>query len=354
MAPIPSNHHYLVILCGGSGPRLWPLSTANQPKQFLKILSPNTLLENTIKRCLKIVDKKHLIIVSNKKYQNLLKRYQLTILYEPEKKNTTMAILYAASYISKLDPQAIITTTPADHYIAKVDQFVQDIKTASQIAAQGTIVTIGITPDSPNPSFGYIKIRSKCYPYQVSRFIEKPSVKKAKVLIHNHRWYWNSGLYTFQINTLIHALRIHQPLYLSLFEQLQSATSSQKIKNIYTQSPSLAFDRAISEQSHNLTMVKSHFVWSDLGEWGAIFQQAPKNKQHNAILNQSDSIAIDSSNCLVYGQKDKLIGLIGVNNLSIIDTPRGLLICPHILSARVRDLVATIVADPHIKHFFLM
>ncbi|MCL4383915.1 sugar phosphate nucleotidyltransferase [Patescibacteria group bacterium] len=353
MAAVSENHHFLVILCGGTGPRLWPLSTSRQPKQFLKIDSTKTLLEETIARCRNLVPKGHLYIVSNKIYAAKLKKFREHVLLEPERKNTTTAILYATSVISKIDPQAIITTTPADHFVAGLESFRSCLQSAYHQAQRGTIVTIGITPTSPNPSYGYIKISGHRTPYPVIRFIEKPKKSLCRRLISNPQWFWNSGIYTFSLSSLKHSLSIHSPKYHQIFQQLLRSDSPTSLARIYHQSPHLAFDYVVSERSHNLTMIPATFSWSDVGEWQSIYQLLSKDQNQIATFNQQTPyISIDSSTCLLSGNPQKLIGLIGVSNLAIIDTPAGLLVCQLPLSAKVRDLVATIVADQKTKHFF--
>lgn len=358
MATLPLSHHYIVILCGGSGPRLWPLSTANHPKQFLNIIKPESLIQQTIKRYSSFISPKNIFIVSHQNYKNKLKNlWQIptkNLIFEPERKNTTMAITLACSHIFRLDPEAIITTSPADHYIQNLQHFATDSLLAIELAqSSGSIITIGIKPAFANPSFGYIKTTGTVKPYPVSRFIEKPKESKAKRLIQNSHWYWNSGIYTFTLKTLQHSLSVHAPKYYQYFNQLSKSISLSLVKKIYHQSPKLPFDKTISEKSHNLKLIPATFDWSDVGEWQAIYKLLKHDQDQNALFNSSTkAISINSQNCLIAGQSDKLIGLVGVSDLAIIDTPQGLLICQLPLSAQVRDLVAKIVADPETKHFF--
>lgn len=354
MAKKTAKHHFIVILCGGTGPRLWPLSNALFPKQFLKILSPQSLLENTISRCLKIVDKSHLVIVSNYKYKKLLVKLPGIILLEPHKRNTTPAILYATSYIKKIDPLATITTTPADHFIRNTLLFTADIKKAVTVANLGKIVSIGVVPNSANPSYGYIKTKDQHSPSKVLKFIEKPLPIKAARFIKNKQWFWNTGIYTFTIKVLEHTLRLHSPKFFKIYHTMCFATNNSTLNNIYINCPSRAFDKTVSERTHNMEMLSASFDWSDVGQWNTIYLKSNKDRHQNALLNTNTNlIALDSHHCLINGPKNKLIGLIGVNNLSIIDTPLGLLVCRLDLSDHVRDLVATIVADPKYKNFFL-
>ncbi len=350
MEKVSTSHHYVIILCGGSGPRLWPMSTAKNPKQFLKLFNQHTLLENTISRCLKLVPSKQLYLISNRKYASKLRHLKCQIILEPQRRNTALAICLAAATIYKKDPNAIITTTPADHHISNNLAFSQDITTSVTLANQGAFATIGIRPTTANPSYGYIK-KSK-NSSRVIKFIEKPPKEKAKIYIQNHQWLWNSGIYTFSLSTLKHSLFVHNHQYYTFYTQLIENKST-NLTTIYNNAPSLSFEKVIAEKSHNLTTTLAHFDWNDVGEWRSIYHESPKDHNQIALLSKNtDYVSYQSSHCLLSSETKKLIGLVGIKNIAVIDTPQGLLICKLPLSSHVRDLVATIVADPKRKHFF--
>lgn len=355
-------NHYIFILCGGTGPRLWPLSRKQNPKQFLSFFGKDSLLEQTIQRAGKVVDSKNIFIVSNDNYlQKIIKIAQKfsiskNIITEPEKKNTALAILYATTKIKQFDPEAIITTLPSDHYIKNINKFKNDLIKARNIANDyRKIVTIGIKPTSPNPAYGYIKPKNLVDNYYpVESFIEKPSTEIASKLIENNSC-WNSGIYTFSVDTLINEFKELQPEYYSIYEKLeQNLNQPQKIKNIYQQAPELAIDRAISEKSTKMAMIPASFDWSDVGEWGAIFTALSKGNDKNISLNSKTQIlSTNSNNCLVSGTDKKLIGLVGVKNLAIIDTDDALLVCDLDSSFNVRDLVSLMVKHKKYKIYFL-
>lgn len=354
------DSHYIVILCGGTGPRLWPLSRVNKPKQFLKLFSNNSLLKDTFLRAQKIVPKKNIFIISNQKYLSLIKEdlkklvLPQNIISEPEKKNTALAILYASAYIQKINPEAIITTMPSDHFIGQVNNFKKDIQQAQKIANNDYIVTLGIRPNNPSTSFGYILANSKNY---VLKFTEKPNLSEARKLISKENCFWNSGLYTFKINTLINEFKLHSPQYLPLYNKLtENINHSKIIQKIYSLAPSLAIDTAISEKSKKLYLIPVSFSWNDVGEWKSIYQQSAKDNNQIALLNKNTNyVEINSQNCLLSSdKKDKLVGLVDINNLAVIDTDDALLICNlnSDASYRVRDLVTKIVQNKKIKHYF--
>ncbi|MFA6369117.1 MAG: hypothetical protein WCX20_01935, partial [Candidatus Shapirobacteria bacterium] len=178
--------------------------------------------------------------------------------------------------------------------------------------------------------------------------------KKAQKLIDKNS-YWNSGIYTFSIKTLLSEFEKLQPEYFSIYQKLQENLNyPKKIEQIYRQSPDLAIDRAISEKSSKMTMITATFDWSDIGEWKAIFLKSNKKKDNHAIINsKTQFLSTSSQNCLISGPEKKLIGLVGVNNLAIIDTPDALLVCNLDSSFNVRDLVSLIVKNKKYKTYFL-
>ena len=344
-------------MCGGSGPRLWPLSRASHPKQFLQLFSQNSLVRDTYRRFSKFIPAKNIFFVSHQKYLDDLQREfgksvpSKNYISEPEKKNTAMAILYGATIINKINPNAVITASPSDHYIESLSHFKNDIQKAAKIAlSTKNIVTIGINPTYPNPGFGYILPESQQHGYSpVSKFIEKPSTVDAQLLIKKDAL-WNSGIYTFTTTTIFREFAVHQQDYSPATAKLNSGS----IKTAYSLSPNLAIDKAISEKSTHMVVVPATFGWSDIGEWNSIWQHL--NHQNDGLVNlnhQSNYLSVNSKNCLIHGAKDKLIGLVGLNNLAIIDTPDCLLVCNLHDSFSVRDLVKKIVSDPKLKKYFL-
>lgn len=355
-----SNNHYILILCGGTGPRLWPMSRADNPKQFLKIFNNVSLLEQTLFRSLKLVQSDHIFIVSNKNYQSKIENIvgnlipKNNLFFEPLKKNTAMAIIYASTQIQKINPNAVISIFPSDHFIDNLKKFEQNIADSVSIANnENSIVTFGIKPISVNPSFGYIITKDKIKNFlTVNKFIEKPKFKLAQKLIKENA-FCNSGIYTFKISVLIEELKKYQPKYFRLFSKINK---NENIENIYKSSPNLSIDKAISEKSKKLVMIPANFYWNDVGEWKSIYNQLKKNKFDLVNLTDKTKILeVNSRNCLVSSTETKLVGLVDVNNLAIIDTPDALLVCNIALdgSSRVKDIVSQIVSSKKNENYFL-
>lgn len=339
MATLPSNPHYLVILCGGTGPRLWPMSRVSFPKPFLQIFDKLTLLQHTYARAIKIVPAKNIFIVTNKKYIKLVNQQipHANIISEPSRKNTARAILTATKKIFQLSPHAIISTLPSDHFIKDTFSFKKDLHQCYLQSLSGSISLLGIKPTSPDISYGYLSTDGVS---KVKGFLEKPDLDIARHLTYQPHTYWNSGIYTFLTTTLLSEFEKYQPLYL---------------KTDYAESLELSIDVAISQRSSNLSFVPASFDWSDIGEWKTIFDQLPKDSNKISVLNKSEYISVNSSNCLLSTRNSKLIGLVGVKDLAIIDTPDGLLICSlkNDDSYQVKELVHLIVSHQAKKRFFL-
>jgi len=353
------SNHYIAILCGGTGPRLWPLSRVERPKQFLNLFSENSLIKETFLRAKRIVPIQNIYLVTNIKYEKQIKEnlkglvLPQNILVEPQKKNTAMALLYACAAISQKDKEAIITSFPSDHFISQLVKFDLDIKKSVLLAKNKAIVSFGIKPNSPSPSFGYIIVNSK---NQVIQFVEKPTSLDAQKLIKKNNCFWNSGIYTFKIDTLLEEFKLYAKNYLPLYNKLTDNLNHPRIiQKIYSLSPPLAIDIAISEKSKKLILIPATFNWNDIGEWKSIYKQLPKSGNNFALLPKNQKfVEVNSKNCLLVSDSSKMIGLVDVNNLAIVDTPDALLICNIASdgSFHVRDLVTKIVNNLKLKHFF--
>ncbi len=350
--PATPKNYYAVILCGGTGPRLWPLSRTDRPKQFLSILGKDSLLIQTINRALKLTKKDRVFVVTNYRYQTQIKSHlknlilPKNILIEPDKKNTMMAILFATHHIHQIDPTAIISTFPSDHFIKNIPVFKQTLNSAAGIAAKSRqIVLLGSPATSANPSYGYIKTTTDS---TIARFIEKPNPKIIPQLIKDN-YFWNLGIYTFASQTFLDQTKKLQPTYFKLVKLLDHSLVS-----AYQKADNIPIDIALSQKSKDLFMLQANFSWSDVGEWKSIYAQSRKDK-HGFAKNNRDSLFLyhQSKDCLIHGQKNKMIGLVGVKDLAIIDTPDALLICHLQDSFNVRNLVEKIVKDSSSKHFFV-
>lgn len=362
MAKAPN--HFIVILSGGSGYRLWPMSRLNNPKQFLKLFKNKSLLEQTLTRAKKICPSKNIFIISN--FQNQEKTLKIignkipssNFIFEPVKKNTAMAIIFAINHIKKIDPQATITTMPSDHYIKQNLKFKKTINSSVKIANEyHQIVTIGIKPTFVNSTFGYILPQQKNQPFsKVSLFIEKPSQEISQNLVKKGAL-WNSSIHTFTIPDIISEFQQIQPEYIDFLNTLESvATNPKTTKLVYKKSPNLSLDKLLAEKSQHLLVIPGNFEWNNMSEWNSIYRQLNKNQSGIATLGpETQFLQIDSKNCLVSTSKNKVIGLVDVSNLAIIDTPDGLLVynLASDNSYKVKEIVHQLIKNKKLKKHFI-
>ena len=334
----------VVILAGGGGSRLFPLSRTCYPKQFLKIAGEKSLLQQTIERFLGIVNEEDILIVTNKDYVFHVKEdlqeinvEKIKIITEPVGKNTAPAIGLAISYctdILKYSENEMIFVTPADHLITPIKQFQNIIKRAAMLCAStNNIVTLGIEATAPETGYGYIEI-DDCKiadGYKVKSFTEKPDVKTAENYIKSGKYYWNSGMFLFSIKTILNEMKINIPDITNIIEN-----GFEYCKNNFVAMPDISIDYAVAEKSKNILVVPLNEIkWSDVGSFDAI-SEILRNKKGNAFYG--DVVTENCKNTMILGDK-RLISAIDVKDLLIVDTPDALLVAKKGSSQKVKKLV---------------
>lgn len=336
--------NYALILAGGSGTRFWPLSRNTEPKQFLNVCSDKPMLEETIQRILPLVKKENILIAANKTHKakifecakkiGILRR---NIFLEPEGRNTFPPIAYLSNQINHITPEAVLCVLPCDHVIQNNKKYVSCLQKAIKAASDNCIVTFGITPKRPETGYGYIKIKSPGHQvtrspvYKIEKFIEKPDIEKAKKLIKDKRYYWNSGIFVFKVKSLIDEVKRLQP------ESYQ--TINQKNKNLealWKTLPATSIDYAIMERARNLALLPADYGWLDLGSWQAIEEVLKKDKNLNIF--RGNHVDLDSKNSIIWG-KNRLIASIGIKDIIVVDTDDALLICAKDRTQDVKKIV---------------
>ncbi len=340
-----------IILAGGSGTRLWPLSREQYPKQFLK-LEKTSLFQNTVLRCLKLSDPSGIFVVTNESQKFFVSGQmeeigidvpEENILIEPYGKNTLPAICFGMNHIKKRYGKCAVGVFPSDHIldIAAMEQ----IKSVEKLCSH-YLVTFGITPVSPHTGYGYIKPgQSLEIGSKVLEFREKPGLMAAKKYI-KEKCLWNSGMFMFDTGVFFKELKTHAPYMLAAFIQ-----NGKNIEEIYRELPSLSIDYGIMEKSDKVAVVRLEYKWSDLGDFDSIFQETEKNKYGNASYN-CDEISLNSSGNLIYSKKDKIVSLIDVNNMVVVDTPDALLVCPRESCQKVKEIVTSLKDQNNEKALF--
>lgn len=336
---------YVVILAGGSGSRLWPWSRENYPKQLLSIKEgEGSLFQETVLRLKDMVPFENVVVVTNKNQAKELKEqfFQATkkdcvFLNEPVAKNTAPAIGLAMFYLYQKDPQSVMAVFPADHYISPKEKYINLLERAVEGAREHGIITFGINPDRPETGYGYIKTGEnlKRDIYKVDRFVEKPDLEKAKKYIQDGNYLWNSGMFVFRVADMIEEYQKYLPGMTELLKKIDY-TSFSNLEGIYHQIEGTSIDYGIIEKSERVSVIKANINWNDVGDWQAIYELLPRDEQGNFI--EGNVYSIDSKNSLLLGDK-RVVGVIGVDDLIIVDTPDALLICSQDKAQDVKKLI---------------
>ncbi|MBI3715413.1 MAG: mannose-1-phosphate guanylyltransferase/mannose-6-phosphate isomerase [Betaproteobacteria bacterium] len=339
-----------VILCGGSGTRLWPMSRKFLPKQFLPLVSKDsTLLQDTMARARVVSADAEAIVICNEEHRFLVADQLAAIgaraqeILEPEGRNTAAAIAVAAVATEAEDP--VLLVLASDHAVENINSFESAVARASRLAEQGFLVTFGIRPVRPESGFGYIErgdpIEGGTDAYQVARFVEKPPVEEARLLIGSGRAYWNSGMFAFRSSRVIEELGRFRPDILAAARKSVESSSRdlgflRLGRDAFLACPSEAIDRAVMERTDRAAVVPAGFGWSDVGSWTALWEIADKDSDGNA--SRGDVRLHETSNSLVFSDR-RLVATLGVKNLIIVETDDALLVADLCRSQEVRDVV---------------
>jgi len=327
-----------IILAGGSGTRLWPLSREMYPKQFLKF-GETSLFQETVLRCFEVSDISEIFVVTNEAQKffviGQIKEIGYSIppenvLIEPEGKNTLPAIFFGMKEIEKKFGNSIVGIFSSDHVLDRAAM--ATISSAEKLASD-YLVTFGVVPTSPHTGYGYIKASESCEPgYRVSEFREKPSFETAQKYIEEG-CLWNSGMFLFETRLFFEEVKKHAPSVFACFEKGGS------INEIYACVDKVSIDYGIMEKSDRVAVVKLEQKWSDLGNFEAIYDELEKDSVGN-VIHECDPMLLNSDGNLVYSKCGKIVSLIDVKDMVIVDTSDALLICPKSSSQRVKEIVS--------------
>ncbi|MGC9218828.1 MAG: mannose-1-phosphate guanylyltransferase [Athalassotoga sp.] len=292
----------VLILAGGSGTRFWPKSTKDKPKQFLKITSDKTMIQETVDRVQNLINSKDVYVISNANHSNhildQLKIEKDNLFLEPEGKNTAAAIAFG---ISQMNFEDVVIVLPSDHYIHDERSYINVLKKSAEfVSNHDAIVTIGIKPNKPETGYGYIEvdksILNKDDFVPVKRFHEKPNLETAYHYLESGNFFWNAGIFIFKVSVMKKAFKEFLPdMYRLFFE------SKKDIKEIYKLVESISIDYGIMEKAKNIFMIHGNFGWSDVGSWDALYELVEKDKDGN-YSDAKDTIFRDTKNCAVFAE----------------------------------------------------
>ncbi|KAA6343813.1 Mannose-1-phosphate guanylyltransferase RfbM [termite gut metagenome] len=341
---------YCVIMGGGIGSRFWPFSRTTFPKQFLDFLGTGrSLLQQTFDRFNNIIPTENILIVTNDLYADLI-REQLPelkpeqILLEPMRRNTAPCVVWAAYHIRAINPQANIIVAPSDHLILKEGDFLTAVQKGLRfVEASNNLLTIGVKPNRPETGYGYIQIAEKKRKdiYKVKTFTEKPELELAKVFFESKEFYWNSGLFMWNVNTIIETAENLLPdLTIKLCSDKVYGTPDEKafIDEQYPTCPNISVDYGIMEKADNVYVSLGDFGWSDMGTWGALYDISPKDKHRNVVL-KGQSLLYNCNENIIALPKDKLVVIEGLSEYLVAESDNVLLICKKSEEHAIRKYV---------------
>jgi len=336
---------YPILLAGGAGTRLWPVSRELYPKQLVKFIGNDSLIQSTVKRLMPPLDMENMRIVCGNEHVHEIARHieeigirtDEIIIAEPCGRNTAPAILLAMLNILKNEDDAVLCIFPADHVIRNNDAFHEKLLSSIKLAEMGYIVTFGIKPDYPETGYGYIEGAGEIreHAFSVKRFVEKPDMETAKRYVEAGNFFWNSGMFTFKASVMMKELNIHQPELLAKMEQLDLSGSMVSQKD-YERLPNISIDYAVMEKTDKSAVLPSDFGWSDIGSWKSLYDFIPKDANGNVI--DGDVISNRTKNCFIMGY-ERLIATNKIKNMVVVETPDSVFVSDMESSRDVKSIV---------------
>ncbi len=340
-----------VIMAGGQGTRFWPLSRQSQPKQFLNITGSRTLLQDTVARLKPLLTNEDIYVVCGRPYlkqvqEQLPELKEDQIIVEPAARNTAACVGLAALYLKNCfqEDKEIMVMLPSDHLIQDVEEFHQVLQVGAKLAQSSWLVTFGIQPSYPATGYGYLQLGTPlgdfdgCAAYRIGRFIEKPDQKRAERFFEAGEYLWNSGMFLWSIEAILIEIRNQMPvLHRALFETEESRNDNERLFEIFSALDNISIDMGVMERAPKVATVPCRLGWSDVGSWKALEDVWGRDAQ--GVAANSTYVTVDSRNCLTYASKDKLVALVGVEELVVVETPDALLVCARDRTEDVKQVV---------------
>jgi len=351
-----------IILAGGSGTRLWPLSRTHYPKQLLKLFGDVTMLQQTLLRLKGIPNLRAPIVVCNEEHRFMVAEQlheigqkDASILLEPVARNTAPALAIAAIHAASLETDPILLVLSADHMIRDVNVFQRAVNDAVIAAEKNHLATFGVQPTRPETGYGYIKTQksdANAIFSPVEKFVEKPNLETAQSYLDEGCYFWNSGMFVFKTSVFLKELKSQSPDLLTAVEAAKQH-SAQDLdfiridKNTFAEAPNISIDYALMEKSQNVVCVPLDAGWSDVGDWKSFSDLNDKDGAGNSFIG--DSIDLGSTNTLVFS-RDKLVATLGVDNLMIINTPDAILVADKNQAQQVKSIITQIEKQKRKEH----
>ena len=348
--------NHLVIMAGGIGSRFWPMSTTENPKQFIDVLGVGrSLIQLTYDRFKGICAPENVWVVTGEVYaqkvhEQLPEIPEGNILSEPCRRNTAPCIAYVSYRIKAKDEKASICVTPSDHIVTDIQEFQRIIKASLQFAAESdAIVTLGMKPTRPETGYGYIQANLSAQSmsnkeiFRVESFREKPNLETAQEYIKHNNYFWNAGIFVWNVSTVVNAFRMYQPAIARIFEQMfdDGVFGTPKEKEIisqrYAECDNISVDYAIMEKAEEIFVCPADFGWSDLGTWGSLHTLVKKDANKNGVISQAAVRTFDTVNCIINVGGLKEVVVQGLDGYIVAERDGKLLICKLSEEQRIKE-----------------
>lgn len=353
-----------VIMAGGLGKRLWPESRVTHPKQLLSLEEKESFLQATYRRASNLFGTENVYLVIREELKQavmaqLPEIYLDNIIAEPQGKDTAPCIGFASIWIKKRKGDDSMVVLPADHLIRNEERFAQVILAAIEQAEKGFLITIGIKPTRAETAYGYLQIGEQLEDldgvplFAVKRFTEKPSQKKAKEFFEQGNSLWNAGIFAWKPTTILKQIEMYLPDLHQGLMRIEKAlgTNEEKkiIREVYLSLPKISIDYGIMEKASSVVAVPGDFFWDDIGNWGALERIFAKDEEGNIVKGLVQKR--ESSDCILINREDKILGVIGVSNLIIINTKKGILVVRKEKAHKVKDLMNELLGDEKLREY---
>lgn len=348
-------------MAGGRGERFWPRSRKNLPKQFLDLAgNGKTMIQMTVERISSVVEDEDIYIATNEEYkkyvlEQLPKIPEENIICEPIGRNTAPCVGLGAACIQKKYDDAVMVVLPSDHLVQFTDIFVGILQDACAVAESGeNLVTIGITPEYPETGYGYIKFnggKKEGNAFAVEKFVEKPDLNTARMYVDSKQYLWNSGMFVWKVSTILNNIENYLPDMMKklaiLAESYRTEEFQQTLQEVYPQLESISIDYGVMEKAKELYTIPGAFGWDDVGSWLAVERLKSKDEKGNVI--RGNMLAINCQKCILEGA-DKLIAVVGAQNLIVVDTEDATLVCDKEHTGEIRAVLEQLRNDRKEKY----